>query len=79
MYETFVETTAELGAVVARALGALGAAIAGFLLEVNGIQTLGTGEQVVGLWMAALGGVLLFVGYVLAGDAVRAFGRRAAN
>ena len=78
MYETLAEAATELGAVAARALGALGAAVAGFLLEVNSLQTLGTGESIIGIWMAVLGCVLLLVGYVLAGDAVRAFSRRAA-
>lgn len=79
MYDTLVEMTLEFGLVAGRFLGALGAAVAGVLLEMNSLQTLGTGDQTVGVWMAVLGIVFLAVGYVLAGDAARAFSRRAGS
>lgn len=73
MYESLAETVVELGSIAIRAVGAFCAAAAGIFVEMNGIQTLGTGEQIIGLWMALLGCLLLVVGYVLARDAVGLF------
>lgn len=70
MYETLVELLAEFGSGAVRAVGAVCAAVAGVFVELNGIQTLGTGEQLIGAWMAFFGVLLLVVGYVLARDAV---------
>lgn len=78
MYETLIEVATELGPAVVRAVGAVCAAGAGIFVEMNGIQTLGTGEQVIGVWMALLGLLLLGVGYVLAGETVDSF-RQSAN
>ncbi|HET7322718.1 MAG TPA: hypothetical protein VFJ06_00110 [Halococcus sp.] len=73
MYDTLFEMGVEFGSTAIRALGALGAAIAGVFVEMNGIHTLGTGGQIIGLWMALFGCLLLVVGYVLARDAVELF------
>ena len=71
MYETAMELAGEFGAAAVRAVGAVLAAAAGAMVELNGIETLGAGgEGMVGLWMAVLGGVLLLVGFVLAHEAV---------
>lgn len=70
MYETAMELVAEFGSTAVRAVGAAVAAVAGVAVELNGVETLGAGEQTIGLWMAALGGVLLIAGFVLAREAV---------
>jgi drug/metabolite transporter (DMT)-like permease len=71
MNEALVEMAAEFGSTAIRAVGALCATVAGVFVEMNGIQTLGTGEQVIGLWMALLGCLLLVVGYVLANETLQ--------
>jgi hypothetical protein len=73
MVETVFELATEFGSAAVRAVGATLAAVAGALVELNGIETLGAGEGMIGLWMAVLGGVLLIVGYVLARDAIGLF------
>ncbi|PSQ64847.1 MAG: hypothetical protein BRD24_09130 [Halobacteriales archaeon SW_9_67_24] len=70
MQETLLELGTEFGAAAVRAVGALGATAIGVVLELNGLQALGTNVDVVGVWMTALGGLLLVVGYVLASDAL---------
>jgi hypothetical protein len=78
MVETVFELATEFGSAAVRAVGAALAAIAGAFVELNGIETLGSGEGMIGLWMAVLGGVLLITGYVLARDAIDLF-RQPAN
>lgn len=78
MNDTVFELATEFGSAAVRAVGAALAAIAGAFVELNGIETLGAGEGMIGLWMAVLGGVLLIAGYVLARDAISLF-RRPAN
>lgn len=70
MQETLLELGTEFGAAAVRAVGALGATAIGVVLELNGLRALGTNVGVVGVWMTALGGLLLVVGYVLASDAL---------
>lgn len=70
MLETFLEFGAEFGAAAVRAVGALCATSLGVVIEMNGLQTLNTSVGVTGAWMAALGCLLLIVGYVLATDAI---------
>ena len=70
MIEPVLEVATEFGSAAVRAVGATLAAVAGAFVELNGIETLGAGEQTIGLWMAVLGGVLLLVGFVLAREAV---------
>jgi branched-subunit amino acid ABC-type transport system permease component len=77
MDDTVFELVAEFGSALVRAVGAALAAVAGALVELNGIETLGSGERMIGLWMAVLGGVLLITGYVLARDAIGLFRRPA--
>ena len=69
MQETLLELGTEFGAAAVRAVGALGATAIGVVLELNGLRALGTNVGV-GVWMTALGGLLLVVGYVLASDAL---------
>lgn len=71
MYETLVEMGAEFSSVVVRAVGAVCAASAGAIVEMNGIQTLGAGEPVIGLWMTLLGCLLLVVSYVFASETLQ--------
>jgi hypothetical protein len=78
MDDTVFELVAEFGSALVRAVGAALAAVAGALVELNGIETLGSGEGMIGLWMAVLGSVLLITGYVLARDAIDLF-RQPAN
>ena len=70
MYETLAELLTEFGSGAVRAVGAVCATVAGIFVEMNGIRTLGTGEQLIGVWMAFFGILLLVVGYVLARDAL---------
>ncbi|WP_256686404.1 hypothetical protein [Halococcus qingdaonensis] len=78
MIEPVLELVAEFGSAAMRAVGATLAAVAGVFLELNGIETLGAGEQTIGLWMAVFGGVLLIAGFVLAREAVGLY-RQPAN
>ena len=71
MDETLVEMGEEFSSIAIRAGGAVCAAIAGAFVELSGVQTLGAGEQVIGLWMALLGCVLLVVSYVLADETLQ--------
>jgi hypothetical protein len=70
MDETAMELVGEFGSAAVRAVGAVLAAVAGAMVELNGIETLGAGGGMIGVWMAVLGGVLLIAGYVLARDTV---------
>ncbi|WP_049900131.1 hypothetical protein [Halococcus agarilyticus] len=70
MQETLLELGTEFGAAAVRAIGALCAAAIGVVVELNGLQALGTSGDIVGVWMTALGSLLLIVGYVLASDAI---------
>lgn len=78
MIEPVLEIAAEFGSAAVRAVGATLAAVAGAFVELNGIETLGAGEQMIGLWMAVFGGVLLVAGFVLAREAVGLY-RQPAN
>ena len=74
MFEAVLGTAADVGTLVVRAVVAVVAAVAGVFVELNGLQTLGAGDQVAGTWMAAVGCLLLVVCVVLARDLVRGFG-----
>lgn len=74
MFEALLGTAADAGTVVMRAVVAVVAAVAGVFVELNGLQTLGTGDQLVGTWMTAVGCLLLVVCVVLARDLIRGFG-----
>ncbi|EMA45015.1 hypothetical protein [Halococcus saccharolyticus] len=70
MKETLLQLGTEFGAAAVRAIGAVCAAALGVVVELNGLQTLDTGVGIVGVWMTALGCLLLVIGYVLASDAI---------
>lgn len=74
MFDTIIGTAADAGAVAVRAV----VAVAGVFVEMNGLRTLGTGDQVAGLWMAAVGCLLLAVCFVLARELVRGIAHSAA-
>mgnify|MGYP000309587863 CR=1 FL=1 len=66
MYETLSEIVPELlYAVLASALTLLG-----LFVENTGIQTLGSGDATMGLWMTAVGIVALYAGFKLAREKV---------
>lgn len=71
MFEALIGTAADAGTVAVRAVVAVVAAFAGVFVELNGLRTLGAGDQVAGVWMAAVGCLLLVVCVVLARDLVR--------
>ena len=77
MFEALLGTAADAGTVVMRAVVAVVAAVAGVFVELNGLQTLGTGDQLVGTWMTAVGCLLLVVCVVLARDLVSGVSRSA--
>jgi hypothetical protein len=79
MYEPLETLLAEGGPLLARTVGALLAGALGVVVEFNGAGNLAAGHQVVGLWMAGLGGVLLLVAYVLGTDVLDALGGRASE
>ena len=64
--DALIELVTEAGPGGVRVVGAVVAAVSGVLVEMNGIQTLGTGEYLIGAWMAFVGCLLLVVCYVLA-------------
>lgn len=70
MQETLFELGTEFGAAAVRAIGAVCATALGVVVEMNGLQTLDTSVGVVGVWMTALGCLLLGIAYVLASDAI---------
>lgn len=78
MQEALVEAIAEFGSVAVHTVGAVFAAVAGTFVEMNGIQSLGMGDHVIGIWMALLGCVFLAVSYVLAGKSLQLY-RQPAN
>lgn len=71
MFEALIGTAAEAGTVAVRAVVAVVAAFAGVFVELNGLRTIGAGDQVAEVWMAAVGCLLLVVCVVLARDLVR--------
>lgn len=68
--DALIELATEAGPVVVRAVGAVVTAVAGTVVELNGIRTLGTGGGITGLWMAFVGCLLLVVCYVLASETI---------
>ena len=68
--DALIELVTDVGTIGIRGVGAVVAAVAGAFVELNGIQTLGTGVDVTGLWMAFVGVLLLAVCYVLATETI---------
>lgn len=68
--DALIELGTEAGPVVVRAVGAVVAAVAGAIVELNGIRALGTGVDATGLWMAFVGCLLLVVCYILATETI---------
>jgi len=65
MEELLAEPVAELLAVVVYALGAGSLTVTGAFVELTALDSLATGDAVLGGWLAFAGGLALVTGYVV--------------
>ncbi|WP_115865264.1 hypothetical protein [Halorussus litoreus] len=66
MIETIVDAGAELANVVAYAVGTVVLSAVGLFAEYNGLQELGSGQQLLAVWFAFMGVVALAFAWNLA-------------